>query len=68
MLNKAPNPEYISTRHAALLFGVEPLTVRRWIASGKLSARRIGRIIRIPMAEVRAFKENMPHAGKQNAH
>ena len=32
--------EYISVRQAAVLKGVTPYTVRRWIAQGKLPATR----------------------------
>jgi excisionase family DNA binding protein len=42
--------EYLTVRQAAALLGVDHKTIRREIASGRLPALRIGRIIRINRA------------------
>jgi excisionase family DNA binding protein len=36
---------------------VSPSTIRSWIAQKKLSAIRTGKIVRIPDAEIAAFKD-----------
>ncbi|WP_083837267.1 helix-turn-helix domain-containing protein [Gordonia effusa] len=47
---------YLSIDQAAQLLGVSSKTVRRWIAAGRLSARRAGpRLIRVDSRELDRF-------------
>jgi len=47
------DPEYLSIETAAARLDVEPKTVRRYIATGRLSAWRVGpRLIRVSAREV----------------
>jgi excisionase family DNA binding protein len=46
--------EYITPGQAAELLRVNERTVRRWIREGKLSARRFGRLLRIPKSDLEA--------------
>lgn len=39
--------EYLTVKETAVLLRVSPITVRRYIASGKLPAERVGRGIRV---------------------
>lgn len=51
--NLPPRP---SIRQAAEFHGVDPKTIRRWIAEGRLTAYRVGpRLIRLDRAEVLAL-------------
>jgi len=47
-----PAPEVLSPDQAAVLLGVKPKTVRRWVADGKLPARKQGRHLRLLRADV----------------
>lgn len=50
---------YLTVKQVADLFCVNDLTVRRWIADGKLPATRIGkRAIRISFSDVCKFIED----------
>ena len=44
--------DYITPSEAARLLRVNERTVRRWIREGKLKARRFGRLLRIPRADL----------------
>jgi len=46
---------------AAVIVDVAPLTVRRWIDSGLLPAYRIGGVVRIRPADLRAYIEARRH-------
>lgn len=46
--------ETYTIAQVADMFQVDPRTVRRWIAEGKLDAFRIGRMIRIPKTALSA--------------
>ncbi|MGB3885139.1 helix-turn-helix domain-containing protein [Gordonia sp. (in: high G+C Gram-positive bacteria)] len=47
---------YLSIQQAADYLGVADKTVRRWVASGRLGARRAGpRLLRIELAEIDRF-------------
>jgi excisionase family DNA binding protein len=52
-----PNPSPIpwrmfSIREAAKALSVHPATVRRWILSGQIRARRLGKLVRVPEDEL----------------
>lgn len=56
MLAEITPPEHVTVKQVANYFDVHELTVRRWIADGKLPAIRVGkRAIRIRVADVNAF-------------
>jgi len=40
-------PKLIPTRDAARRLRVTPRTIRRWLASGRLTGQRIGRILTV---------------------
>lgn len=45
----------ITLQQAAEIYGVHPRTIRRWIASGRLAAERVGpRLIRLNADQVHA--------------
>lgn len=48
-------PDTIDVRRAAALLGCHPETVRRWVWSGRLSARREGRRLVMARADVEAL-------------
>ncbi|BBY82010.1 helix-turn-helix domain-containing protein [Mycolicibacterium pulveris] len=46
----------ITITQAAEMLAVDPRTIRRWIAQGRLKARRIGpKLIRVELASVEAM-------------
>lgn len=54
--NAAASPTgYLSIANAATFADVAPGTLRRWIRTGRLSARRAGRVFRVDRAELEAF-------------
>ncbi|PDH65615.1 MAG: DNA-binding protein, partial [Acidimicrobiales bacterium MED-G01] len=54
---KSPNPEWLSSREAALLIGVTQRTLYRFIDEDRLPAYRLGRVIRLKAVDVEAFIE-----------
>ena len=48
---------YKSVKEAAEIFGVKPLTIRRWIADGKLKAVKIVGSVRITEEEIERLKK-----------
>jgi excisionase family DNA binding protein len=44
--------KFISVKETAVLLGVKPLTVYRWVESGKLQAIKIGGTIRVNEANI----------------
>lgn len=50
--------EYLSTRQIAKLLKIKGITVRRWIAEGKLSAYLIGKEYRINRVDFDKFMED----------
>lgn len=50
----------LSTREAASLLGVRPVSVRRWLTAGKLPGHKVGIRWRIPLAVV----VDLPHGGQ----
>ena len=45
-------PEFLTVNETAERYKVSPRTIKRWIDSGELKARRIGRSIRIPVSSL----------------
>ena len=61
--------EYVDTATAAELLGVQPDTVRRYMASGTLKAVRFGRSLMIHKAEIERYaKERGGKKGWSNPH
>jgi excisionase family DNA binding protein len=62
-------PESIEQRltidQASALYGVHPATIRRWIASGRLPAYRVGRLVRIKASDLETLGKRIPNAGGQ---
>ena len=55
--------ELITLKEAAAIVGVEPITIRRWAAGGRLALYRFGpRSLRVDAQEVRALVEVVPTA------
>lgn len=50
-------PRYVSLARASAIVNVSPRTLRRAIASGRLAAHRLGRLIRIELAELQRWVE-----------
>ena len=48
---------YKSVNETAKIFGVKPLTVRRWISDGKLKAVKIVGSVRIADEEIERLKK-----------
>lgn len=46
-------------------YGVESVTVRRWIRSGELGAIQVGKGYRIPQSAVDAFEKQRSTTGKE---
>lgn len=56
-----PQPEWLTTRDVSKLIGVPERTVRRWARSGAegfpQAVRLVGRVQRVPRAELEAWLE-----------
>ncbi len=52
-----PDERYLSPDDVAHKLNVKPLTVRRWLKSGKLKGLKVGRLWRIRESELEAFLE-----------
>jgi excisionase family DNA binding protein len=48
---------YYSVKQLAFIFKVHPLTIRRYIAQGKLKAVRVGGNVRVPESELSVFNQ-----------
>ena len=51
---------YLSVAKAANVADVAPGTIRAWIRSGRLEARRAGRVLRVSRAELERFMAGEP--------
>ena len=62
MTEAVANEEMVDVRRAALLAGRHPETVRRWVWSGRLSARREGNRLMVARRDVEALagREGLP--------
>ncbi len=56
--------ELFTVKETAQMLRVSPITVRRYIASGELSAHRVGRGIRVKRQDVEDFLEPVMPAGR----
>jgi len=54
------SPGLVRVGVAARYLGLHPMTVRRWIAAGKIQAVQIGREARIPMSEIERLLGETP--------
>jgi excisionase family DNA binding protein len=54
--------EIIPMSRAALMCGLKPLTLRRYVAAGKVAAIRVGRVRRVRLSAVRSFLQEIPTA------
>ena len=50
-------PRYVSLAQASAMVDVSTRTLRRAIAAGRLAAHRLGRLIRIDLAELQRWVE-----------
>ena len=50
-------PRYVSLARASAMVDVSTRTLRRAIAAGRLAAHRLGRLIRIDLAELQRWVE-----------
>nr|WP_069403191.1 helix-turn-helix domain-containing protein [Mycolicibacterium holsaticum] len=56
MTTRTPTKGLITIQAAAEMLAVDPRTIRRWIAQGRLKARRVGpKLIRVELASVEAM-------------
>lgn len=53
----------VDAQQAAILLGIGLRTIRREIAGGKLAFYRVGRCVRIRVADLRAYQEQNKHGG-----
>lgn len=56
-------PTFITIADAAELLGVTDRSIRKWIAEGRLRGYRVGRHIRVDVADVYAFARPIPTGG-----
>lgn len=52
-----PHLRYVALAEASAIVGVSPRTLRRAIASQRLQAHRLGRLVRIDLAELTRWIE-----------
>jgi excisionase family DNA binding protein len=62
-LSGADELQSVDAQKAATLLGIGLRTVRRLLANGKLASYRVGRCVRIRMADLRAFQERNRQGG-----
>jgi len=53
--------ELLTIEEVAEALKLKPITVRRWAASGKLPASKMGRVWRFHPADVQAFMQALRH-------
>ena len=56
------DPQYLTIHEASEILLVHKATIRRWIASGRLPAYRVGRMIRIKTADLDNLGTRIPSA------
>lgn len=59
------SPLYVSPDDAGEMIGASGRTIRRWIAEGRLEAKRFGpRLIRVKVSDVEALGSDIPTVGQ----
>lgn len=53
----SPTPRLLTPEQAAEILAVRPVTVRSWIADGRLPRVKLGRCVRVPADAVARFIE-----------
>lgn len=61
--SSAPPKRFISTEAAAEYLDVNPRSIRNWIAQGKITGYRVGRLVKVDQNELDAFARPIPAAG-----
>jgi excisionase family DNA binding protein len=56
--------DLLTVQETAAMLKLSPVTIRRYIASGRLPAVRVGRGVRLRRADIEAFLEPVGHAGR----
>ena len=68
MGNDENRDELMTTKEVASMLRVEPRTVHRWIALGRVKPLRIGRTIRFSRASVIRSAERYEYGGDSDRH
>jgi excisionase family DNA binding protein len=55
-----PIGDLLSTTEAALLAGLQPATIRSWVAAGRLRRHRAGRVLRVSRVELEELLTREP--------
>lgn len=51
--------EYLTTGEAASLLSVSPITIRRWVKSGRLEGRRVGHFTVVLRGDIEAIVDDL---------
>ena len=57
-------PRFCGIERAARLTGLAPMTLRKWARTGKIPARRAGRLILFDLAELDHWLAGLPGASE----
>lgn len=66
-IDYCPMDTLLSVKQVAFIFRVHPLTIRRYIKSGKLKAVRVGGNVRIKESDVQSFHADLQTASPQQS-
>jgi excisionase family DNA binding protein len=55
--------EWLTVEDVAAILGLKPGTIRSWISSGRLSAKKFGRAVRVHRSELERFVADAPRVG-----
>lgn len=59
--------KFLTVEEAARVLQVNADTVRRWLRSGELTGRKLGRVWRIAQGDLRAVPASNPEPDKEDA-